>query len=161
VGDDLRLGGERVRRVRARVALAENQILALAEAHRGRRDADGEDQRRDDGGAAGEGEGKPLHTSRDTTGTTELRAAKALSYRQRLRNKLRNFALTLARLLLRVDRDREVEVKGSPDDPVLLDRVRGRIALARRGALRAADVAELDVGRQDLQQARRHVRAGT
>src|SRR3954468_3767908 len=68
--------------------------------------------------------------------------------------------LPLARLLRRIHRNRNAQVERGPDDPGLLHGVRGRVALARRGALRPADVAELDVGRQDLQQARRHVRAG-
>src|SRR4051794_818558 len=63
--------------------------------------------------------------------------------------------LALARLLLGIDRNRDLEIQGGADDPVLLDRVGGRVALARRRALGTADVAELDVGREDLQQARR------
>jgi hypothetical protein len=39
--------------------------------------------------------------------------------------------------------------------------VGGRVALARRRALGPADVAELQRRRQDVQQPRRHVRAGT
>src|SRR5215217_1975705 len=54
----------------------------------------------------------------------------------------------LARLLGRVDRHRHREVQCGADDAVLLHRVRGRVALARAGALGPADVAELEVARE-------------
>src|SRR6266545_3775103 len=66
----------------------------------------------------------------------------------------------LARLLGRVDRDRDREIERGAHDAVLLDRVSRRIALARRGALGPADVPELQATREDVQQARGHVRAG-
>ena len=72
----------------------------------------------------------------------------------------RRVALALAGLLGRIDRHRHVRVERGADDPGLLHRVRGRIALARRRALGPADVAELELAREDLQQPRRHVRAG-
>src|SRR3954470_2146745 len=68
--------------------------------------------------------------------------------------------LPLARLFARIHRYRNAQVERGADDPGLLHGVRGRVALARRGALGPPDVAELDVGGQDLQQARGHVRAG-
>src|SRR3954447_12755445 len=68
--------------------------------------------------------------------------------------------LALARRLGRVDRDGDREVQRGADDPVLLHRVRGRVALARRRALGPADVAELERGGEHLEQARGHVRAG-
>src|SRR4051794_13705547 len=49
-------------------------------------------------------------------------------------------ASTLARHLRRVHRHRDGEIQRGADDAGLLDRVRGGVALARRGALRAADV---------------------
>src|SRR5215218_6391095 len=66
-------------------------------------------------------------------------------------------ALALARLLGWVHRDRDREIQRRADDAVLLHRVRGRVALAGAGALGPADVAELEVARQQLKQARRHV----
>src|SRR4051812_22208432 len=68
--------------------------------------------------------------------------------------------LSLAGFLGRVDRHPHARVERGPDDPVLLERVGGRVALARARALGPADVAELEVAREDVQQARRHVRAG-
>src|SRR5688572_27595997 len=69
--------------------------------------------------------------------------------------------LPLARELDRVDRDRLGEVERGADDAGLLDRVGGRVALARRRALRPADVTELERRGQDVQQARGHVGART
>src|SRR3954464_4123958 len=60
--------------------------------------------------------------------------------------------LPLPGLLGRIHGHGDVEIQRGADDAVLLDGVGGRVALARRGALRAADVAELQLGRQDLQQ---------
>src|SRR3954466_12714807 len=71
----------------------------------------------------------------------------------------RTLRSALAGLLDRVDRDRDREVERRADDAVLLDGVRRRVALAGRGALGPADVAELERAREDLQQPRRHVRA--
>src|SRR4051812_25837066 len=59
--------------------------------------------------------------------------------------------LPLPGLLDRVDRDRDIQIQRGADDAVLLDGVGGRVALARRGALRPADVAELELRGQDLQ----------
>src|SRR4051812_27954132 len=74
VGDDLGLGGETRAR---RVALAKQEIAALAEAQRGGGDPDRKDERGGDRGAAGEG--NPLHTGCDTTPQTELRPETGLS----------------------------------------------------------------------------------
>src|ERR1700729_3110028 len=52
------------------------------------------------------------------------------------------------------------DVQRGRDDPVLLVRVGDRVALAGRRALGAADVAELEVPREDLHEARAHVGAG-
>src|SRR4029079_14510721 len=76
VGDDLRLGGQAGARG---VALAEQKVAPLAEAEGGRGDADGEDERGCDRGAAGEGE--LSHTDSDTSPQRELRLARALSER--------------------------------------------------------------------------------
>src|SRR4051795_76723 len=65
----------------------------------------------------------------------------------------------LARLLGRVDRDRDGEVERGADDAGLLHGVGGRVPLARRGALGPADIAELERAREDVQQPRRHVGA--
>src|SRR4051812_2231231 len=81
-------------------------------------------------------------------------AARCLSVHSRCAGKPRNLWLAFAGLLGGVHRHRDAEIQRGADDPGLLDGVGGRIALARRGALRPAGVAELDVGRQDLQQAR-------
>src|SRR3954449_5340776 len=75
------------------------------------------------------------------------------------RPRVRRRTSALAGLLGRVDRDRDREVERGADDAGLLDGVGGRIALARRGALGPADVAELQRAGQDLQQPRRHVGA--
>ena len=47
--------------------------------------------------------------------------------------------------VFREHRHRDVQVQRGPDDPALLLDVRGRVALARRGALGPADVAELQL----------------
>src|SRR4051794_29543593 len=68
--------------------------------------------------------------------------------------------LPLTRQLLRVHPYGPREVQRGLHDAALLLRVRGRVALGRRGALGPADVAELQLARQDLHEARGHVRAG-
>src|SRR3954447_1266117 len=68
--------------------------------------------------------------------------------------------LALARRLLGVQRDADRAIQGGADDAALLRDVRGRVALARRRALWAPDVAEGDLVGKDLHEAREHVRAG-
>ncbi len=62
--------------------------------------------------------------------------------------------LPLPGRLCRVHRNTMRHIKGRLEDPVLLSVVGHRVALARAGPLRSADVAELEVVGQDLQQAR-------
>src|SRR3954451_12150666 len=80
--------------------------------------------------------------------------------RRRRRRSCSDSRLALARRLRRLQRHRDRQVERGAQDAVLLGRVGGGIALARRRALGAADEAEVEVLRHDLHEAGEHVGAG-